>query len=176
MLVGMRVQYGLNVCRTDVSVVGPQGQDFVAGCLDGAGLVNQNMAGMGGDGCLVGAQECGQCRQVGLGSAGQQMNINVGAADKLLEQGNGLNGITIFAIAFSLFQVGRQQSIQDFGVRALAVIVLEIEHGHGAPFPGCFFTVAAAAQYSAANSIVDSIIAFAPGIVKCWTFMIDFSY
>ena len=61
----------------------------MTGRLDGAGFMNQNMAGIGGDGCLMGAQECGQRRQVGLRSSGQQMNINVGAADMLLDQGNG---------------------------------------------------------------------------------------
>ena len=126
--VGMDGQHALHHFRRHLSVRGVGGADLVAGGLDGAGLMAVDMAGVGGDHCLVGGQQRGDDRHVRLGAAHQKMNGGVGGSAEGANQCPGFVADGINAVAAGLGEIGVHQRLQDPGMCALAVIVAEAVH------------------------------------------------
>ena len=126
--VGMDGQHALHHFRRHLSVRGVGGADLVAGGLDGAGLMAVDMAGVGGDHCLVGGQQRGDDRQVGLGAADQEVNVCLGSGADRPDQVTGLLTDGVHAVAAGLGEIGVHQRLQDPGMCALAVIVAEAVH------------------------------------------------
>ena len=118
----------LHQSRGELAVLCADGADFVAGGLDGAGLVGVHMAGMDGNHRLIGGQERGDGHQVGLGAAHQKMDVGVRRIAELADQVRRLLAVVIHAIAAGLFQVGIRQSLEYLGMCALAVIIAEAVH------------------------------------------------
>src|SRR5699024_6815412 len=85
-LVGMGCHRGADGVGGQFAVHGGAGNALVAGGLDGAGLVDADVAAGGGDGRLIGTQEGRNGGGVGLGAAHQQVDVGVGTADGLADQ------------------------------------------------------------------------------------------
>ena len=87
------------------------------------------MGRIGGDDRLVGPQEGGDGQKIGLGAAGDEVDVRLrGGADAA----DGLPcGVAqgVQGVAAGLLQIGVNQTLEDFGVGALAVIVAEAVHG-----------------------------------------------
>ena len=106
-----------------------QGQDLVAGGLDGAGLMGGDMAHFRRNHSLVGFQNGSDHRGVGLGAPHQKVDLGLGLLAKGQNGFPGLLAIGIGAIAGGLLQVGFLQGCQDAGMAAFGIIALELDHG-----------------------------------------------
>ena len=100
----------------------------MAGGLDGAGLMDVDVAGMGGDHRLVGPQHGGDGHKIDLGTAHQEMNIRRrrGAQAPDGVRSGGAAGVQ--TVAHGLGEIGVGEGFQDSGVRPLAVIVAKAVH------------------------------------------------
>ena len=117
----------------DLAVVGGQGDDLVAGGLNGAGLVAVDVAADGGQHTLPGAENGGDDSGVGLGAAHQEVDIRLGGLTGQLYLLAGGFAVLILAVAHGLYHIRLHEPGHDSGVRALQVITVEIDH-HTAPF------------------------------------------
>ena len=112
-----------------LAVVLGQGNDLVAGVLDGTGLVPGHMAGGSSHHALPPLQHGRDDDGVALGAAGDELHIGLragaGGADLL----PGAGAVGVGAVAGDLFKVGLGQLLQNGGVCTLAVVVFKIQHG-----------------------------------------------
>ena len=112
-----------------LAVVLRQGDDLVAGVLDGTGFVPGHMAGGSSHYALPPLQHGRNDDGVALGTAGDELHIGLragaGGADLL----PGAGAVGVGAVAGDLFKVGLGQLLQNGGVCTLAVVVFKIQHG-----------------------------------------------
>src|SRR5699024_4696832 len=127
-LVGVGGHGGPHGCGGQLAVCGGTGDAFVAGGLDGAGLVDADVGAGGGDHRFIGPQEGGDGGGVGLGAAHQDVDGGVRPADGGLDQPAGPGRVGVGGIAGVALGVGGGHGLQDGGVAALAVIVGETDH------------------------------------------------
>ena len=138
MLSGFVVAVPVHIVRhllgRDLAVVGGQGDDLVAGGLDGAGLVAVDVAADGGQNALPGAEDGGNDRGVGLGAAHQEVDIGLrrlaGGPDLL----PGGVAVLVLAVAHGLHHIRFVQLCHQGGVGTLQIIAVEIDHRSQAPF------------------------------------------
>ena len=106
-----------------------QGDDLVAGILDGTCLVPGHMTGGSSHYALPPLQHGRDDDGVALGAAGDELHIGLragaGGADLLA----GAGAVGVGAVAGDLFKVGLGQLLQNGGVCTLAVVVFKIQHG-----------------------------------------------
>ena len=112
----------------ELAVVVRDPQHLVAGGLHRAGLVDIDVSGIRPQRPLVGAQRRVDHRQIGLGAAHQEVNVNVLPAAFCPDFGRGSRAVFVLAIAQGLLHVGGDQPLQHFFMAALAVIIVEIDH------------------------------------------------
>ena len=117
----------------DLSVVGRQGNDLVAGGFDRAGLVAVDVTADGGQYALPGPQDRGDDRGVGLGAAYQKMHVGVRGLTRGLDLLTGRRADLVLAVADGLHHIGLGQPRHDRAVCALKIITVEIDHD------GCSF-------------------------------------
>ena len=112
-----------------LAVVLGQGDDLVAGVLDGTCLVPGYMTGGSSHYALPPLQHGRDDDGVALGAAGDELHIGLragaGGADLLA----GAGAVGVGAVAGDLFKVGLGQLLQNGGVCTLAVVVFKIQHG-----------------------------------------------
>ena len=144
---GARLGYGLAAEGTDVTLadlarltdvfyiggahlalVGGQGNDLVAGILNGTGFVCSHMAGSSSHHALPALQHGRNDDGVGLGAAGDEGHVCIRAAAGSADLCFGAGAVGVGAIAGHLFKVGLGQLLQDGRVCTLTVVVLEIQH------------------------------------------------
>src|SRR5699024_1342256 len=70
-------EHGLHQFRRQLAVGGAGRADLVAGGLDGAGFVDVDVAGVGGNGRLIGPQVGGDGDEVYLGAAHQEVDVRL---------------------------------------------------------------------------------------------------
>ena len=112
-----------------LAVVLRQGDDLVAGVLDGTGFVPGHMAGGSSHYALPPLQHGRDDDGVALGAAGDELHVGLragaGGADLL----PGAGAVGVGAVAGDLFKVGLGQLLQNGGVCTLAIVVFKIQHG-----------------------------------------------
>ena len=98
-----------HIVGAHLALVGGQGDDLVAGVLDGTSFVCGHMAGGGGHHALPALQHGRNDDGVGLGAAGDEEHVRLragaGGADLLLRAG----AVGVGAVAGHLFKVGLGQ-------------------------------------------------------------------
>ena len=112
----------------DLALLIRQGQDLVARGLDGAGLVDVDMAGAGGQDPLIGPEGRGDDGLVGLGPAHQELDAGVRPADGGADQGPGVVTVGVLPVAGVLLEVGGVEGRHDLGAGALVVIAGKTDH------------------------------------------------
>ncbi len=130
----MRVAGGLNLPGGDFSLYTRQSQNFVPGGLHGAGFMAVDVAGVGAERSLMGAQRRRNHDHVDLCSADDEMNGSIRARAFLPDQIGCASAIGIFPVAGCLLQIGTGEHFQNFRVSAFAVVAIESNHS-SAPFP-----------------------------------------
>ena len=83
----------------------------MAGSLDGAGFMDVDVSGGGGDGGLEGAKERSDRHQVGLGAAHQEVDIRVFAADLFFYGSGGGLRMDVQPVSVILLQIGVDQGL-----------------------------------------------------------------
>ena len=100
----------------------------MAGGLDGAALVDIDVAGISAQHTLPRPQHRGDHRQVGLGAAHQEMNIDRLVLAQGADSFSGALAVGILSITGGLFLVGLQQPLQNGGMGAGVVIAFKADH------------------------------------------------
>ena len=98
-------------------------QHLVAGRFYRAGLVDKKVAGFGAQHRLVRAQGGRRGDEIGLGAAGKEPDIGLGAPDLPPDEFPCFLAVGVKAVAGGLLTVGLGQGLQNAFVAALAVIV-----------------------------------------------------
>ena len=124
----VRLHRSADLGRGDLAGGGGQRQAFVAGGLNGAGLVHMDVAGLGAQDALPGFQRGGNHRQVGLGGPHKKMYGGIGGVAQRADLVGGCGAILVLPVAGGLLQVGLLQQIQDRLGGTLAVITLKTNH------------------------------------------------
>ena len=130
-VVGIGIEGGAPVAHiggTHLALVGGQGNDLVAGILNGTGFVCSHMAGGSSHHALPALQHGRNDDGVGLGAAGDEGHVCIRAAAGSADLCFGAGAVGVGAIAGHLFKVGLGQLLQDGRVCTLTVVVLEIQH------------------------------------------------
>ena len=106
-------------------VVAGNGQNLVAGILDGPGFMDGNVARLCGDNALPALQEAADDGLVGLGAACQEEHAGIGTAARAGDFFTGRSGIFVGSIAGLRNEVGFGQPFQDARMGALRVVANE---------------------------------------------------
>ena len=104
------------------------GQHPVAGILNGPGLMDVDVAGIGGDDPLIAAQHTVDGDLVGLGAAGEEPDLQVVPAAGGAELGLGGFGVGIVPIAGQGDHVHFQQMLKHLGMGPLGIVREKIQH------------------------------------------------
>ena len=112
----------INLLRGDLAVRARQRQDLVPAVLDGAGLVDIDMARLGAEHSLVGLQHRSYDGGVGLRAADQEMDIYVLPAAGAADEPARLGAVLILAVADGLYHICVLKALHDPGESALAII------------------------------------------------------
>ena len=124
----MGVQHLFHQGGGQLAVGSGDGADLVAHGLDGAGLMDADVAGLRGDDRLVGPQQGGDDQGVGLGAAHGEVDLRGGGGEPRPDHIGGLLAAAVQAIAVELGRAGVSQGLQDPGMGGLAVIVRKTVH------------------------------------------------
>ena len=130
-VVGIGIEGGAPVAHiggAHLTLVGGQGNDLVAGILNGPGFVCGHMAGGSSHHALPALQNGRNDDGVGLGAAGDEGHVCIRAAAGSADLCFGAGAVGVGAVAGHLLEVRFRQLLQDGGMRALAVVVLKIQH------------------------------------------------
>ena len=106
----------------------------MAGGLHGSGLVVVDVAHLGADDPLVGAQSGGDHRHVGLGAADQKVDVGPGGLAQIADQLGGTGAVPVRAVAGALLAVGLHQLFQYLGVGAGGIVTFKADHRDGLQF------------------------------------------
>ena len=98
----VRPEGGADLLRCDLALLPRQREHFVAGGLHRAGLVDVDMAGVGAEHALIGPQQGGDHRQVGLGAPGQKVDGTLRGGAGLPDQRGGPGTVGVGAVAWGL--------------------------------------------------------------------------
>ena len=101
----------------------------MAGGLDGPRLMDVDVPGLGAQGPLVGPQQGGDHRLVGLGAPHQEGHLRLGSLAGLQNQLPGVAAVLVHPVTRGLLQVGLGQPLQNAGMGSLAVVALKSNHG-----------------------------------------------
>ena len=112
----------------DLALLAGHGDDLVSRRLDRSRLVDVDMAALGGDHALVGAQRGGYDREVGLCAADEEMYVGVGHAAELPYVTAGRLAVRVLAVTRRLFHVCGGEPLQYKGVGPLAVVAFKTDH------------------------------------------------
>ena len=93
----------LHLLRSDLAVLGGEGEHLVSGGLDGPGLMDVDVSGLGAQGPLIGAQGGGDHRLIGLGPAHQKLHLGLGGGAGCPDQVPGPLAVAVHGIAGGLF-------------------------------------------------------------------------
>ena len=110
------------------SVLIGQHQYFMAGGLDGAGLMAIDMSGICTEHALIGPQHRGDDGGVGLRTAHQEMHICRRGAAGHFHQFSGPITMGVQAVSRCLFHIGGHHALQNAGMTALGIVTLKIDH------------------------------------------------
>ena len=123
------------LCHVPVQIGGQQlalhmgdGQHPVAGILNGPGLMDVDVAGIGGDDPLVAAQHAVDGDLVGLGAAGEEPDLQIVPAAGSADFGLGSFGVGIVPIAGQGNHVHIHQMPQHLGMGPLGIVRKKIQH------------------------------------------------
>jgi hypothetical protein len=119
----------LDLAGGNLAVVRGQGDDLVAGGLDGAGLVAVDVSARGGENALPRAQDRGDHGCVRLCAAGEKVNIRIRRIAGRADPGAGRRTVFVLAIADGLHHVRLGQTLHNLGMGALEIIAVEVDHG-----------------------------------------------
>ena len=131
---------GLNLAGGQAARVAGQGQNLVAGGLDGAGFVAADMAGLRGQHTLMGPQGSGNDRGVGLSAAGQKMDVHILPAAQGFHLGSGPVADGVGGIAGILGMVFAGDGIQNLRDAPFRIIAFKTQHGNPS-FIGCHYSI-----------------------------------
>ena len=132
-----------NLMGGDFPLLGGQGKHLVAAGLDGSRLVDVDVPRLGTQRSLVGAQDGGNHRGVGLSAPHQKLHRRLRGLAGLADQVPGMVTVGVHAVARRLLQIGLGQDLQNLRVGPLPVVAFKSNHVL-APFPpfgkgACFF-------------------------------------
>ena len=99
-----------------------QRDDFVAACLDRAGFVGGDMAGLSGDHALVGAQDGSDHGCIGLSAADKEIDVGLRRVTGFSDQRAGVFRELICAVAGAVEHICLHKTLHDRGVGAFHVI------------------------------------------------------
>ena len=126
-----RVDEAFDVAGPNLAVVLGQGEDLVSGGLDCPGLVDVDVGRFGGQHPFVAAQQSVDDGGVGLGAARQEVDLGSGGLALPADELPGMGRVGVAAVTGSLFEVGLDEAAHHFGMRALHVVAVEMEHLSG---------------------------------------------
>ena len=112
----------------DFALMLGKGEHLVAGRFNGAGFVDVDVAGGGADHALVGGQHGADDHGVGLGAAGDEVDVRLGGLTGGTDFFLGGSGPAVGTVAGLLGQIGVQQGLQYLGMSAFAVIISKTVH------------------------------------------------
>ena len=120
---------GLHILRAELAALLRQGQDLVAGELDGPGLVGADVAGPGAEDALPGAEQGVDDKLIGLGAAHEKADppLRAGAGGEDLLRGAPAVGVR--AVARQGFQVRLHETAQDLRMGPGDVVTGKGKHG-----------------------------------------------
>ena len=98
-----------------------------------AGLMHVDMPGGGAQHALMGTQDGGDHRHIGLGAAHQKMHGGLRGLAGRADQRPGALAVGVLAVAGGLLHIGAGQRLQDRRMRALHIITVKTDH-IAAPF------------------------------------------
>ena len=105
-----------------------QRQYLVAGVFHSAGFVHGNVAGLGRHNALVVPEHGGNDGGIGLGTAGEEEHLRLGAAHRFADAGFGRSRETICPIPGLLYEIGSDKALQDSRMGAFVVIAGKRDH------------------------------------------------
>ena len=116
--------------RRKLPVFVREGQHLVARGLDRACLVGGDVAGLGGEHALPGAQRRGDHNGVRLRPADEEVDVRVrgGNAAGRPDQRPGTLAVRVLAIAGMLLQIGCGKGLQDPRMAALGIVGVKADH------------------------------------------------
>ena len=118
----------LHLLGRDLAVSGGQGDDLVAGGLDGTGLVTVDVSADGAQHALPRTQHGGDDGGVGLGAAHQEVDVGLRSLTGVLDLDPCGGAVLVLAVAYGLDHVGLVELCHEGGVCALQIVTVEIDH------------------------------------------------
>ena len=119
---------GFQFAGIHLSVMLGEGQYLVPSVLDGARLMDSDMAGLHGDGALIVREHRGDDGGVGLGAAYEEIDLALRAVACLQDLPFRALGIRIVAITVQLFEVGFGEPLEYLRMGSFRVIASEKYH------------------------------------------------
>ena len=126
------VPAGTDVSGADLTGLPGEGKNLVAAALDGAGLVNADVARIRRDHTLKGTQHRVQHRGVGLGPADEKPDIRIRRPACVPDLRAGGFGKRVVAVDAGLHQIGFQHAPENGGMGTLVIVTGKIQSfAHG---------------------------------------------
>ena len=119
----------LHLLGGDLPLCRRQGDDLVAGGLDGPRLVAVDVSAVGGQHALPGPQNGGDHGGVGLGAAHQEVNVSLRRLADGADLLPGRRAVLVLAVAHGLHHIGLVEPRHHAGMSALQIVAVEIDHG-----------------------------------------------
>ena len=119
---------GFQFARVHFSVMLGKRQDLMPGVLDGAGLMDGDVARLYGNGTFIVRKQGGDDGGVGLGAAHEEMDFAIGAGAGLENLPLGALGVRVAAVAVQLFEVGLDEPLENLRMGPFRVIASEKNH------------------------------------------------
>ena len=117
------------VFRTKLSFVMAEGNDFVAACLNGSGLVDADMPGVGGDDGLVTGQHGVDDHEVGLRAAREEEHLRIVGFTCRADELSRMVAMDIGTVGERLLTIGAHQGLHHLGVGTVVVVAFKRNHG-----------------------------------------------
>ena len=129
MLAGVGGGGGAEQLRRQLTVGGGDVDDLVAVLLHSPGLVDADVGCGGGNHRLIGPQESGNGRLIGLGPAHQEVDGGLRPAAEAADPIRCVLAIGVCAITGGQLQIGPAQGLQYLRMGPGAVVVAKMQHG-----------------------------------------------
>ena len=114
---------------SDFSVRTGQRQNLVARSFHGSRFMDVDMSALGAQCPLMGPQSGSNHRQIGLGTANEEVHSHILPTAQSADFPGGGSTVWILPVAGGLLEIGLCQRFQHLGVAAFGIIVVKIQHG-----------------------------------------------